>query len=157
MKCELRDWISARYPSKASESPIEQLFHASLTLLWDQMQLPRTGLQVQQQQELGNYRADFLFTVSAKSGETLRIVVELDGHDFHERTKEQASRDKARDRWMTGQGIQVMRFSGSEVWRNPFACVSECADRIHQAMYGMTAKQARFNAGAAAIRALLAD
>lgn len=155
MKCELRDWICARYPSSDSESPIEQLFHASLTLLWDHLMIPRDGVRVQQQEELGNYRADFLFTVKAKSGETVRIVVELDGHDFHERTKEQASRDKARDRWMTGQGIQVMRFSGSDVWRNPFQCVSEVADRIHQVFYGMTPQQARRKAGFDAIRKII--
>lgn len=155
MKCEMRDWISARYPSEKSESPIEQLFHASLTMMWDLLHIPRAGVQYGQQQVLGNYRADFLFTVKAKSGETVRIVVELDGHDFHERTKEQASRDKARDRWMTGQGIQVMRFSGSEVWRNPFSCVSEVADRLHQTVHGMTAKRARMQAGLDAIRKII--
>jgi len=158
MKDELRDWISARYPSDKSESPIEQLFHASLTLLWDTLMLPRgTGLKVEQQVPIGNYLADFLFTVVKKEGGKAKVVVELDGHDFHERTKEQASRDKARDRWMTANGIIVLRFTGSDVWRNPFQCAAECADRIHQVMYGVTRKEAAFRAGLEAIRRIVEE
>jgi very-short-patch-repair endonuclease len=83
-------------------------------------------------------------------------VVELDGHAFHERTKEQAAKDKARDRWMTGAGYAVVRFTGSEVWANPFAVASEVADRVHQLRYGKSRKDALAEAGFAAIRALLA-
>jgi len=156
MKDELRDWIAARHPSDKSESPVEQLFHSSLTLLWDHLMLPRNAsLAVTQQAPIGNYRADFLFTVTKMEGGKARIVIELDGHDFHERTKEQASRDKARDRWMTSNGIEVLRFTGSDVWRNPFKCVAECADRIHQVMYGMTQKEAQWAAFMENMRTIL--
>ena len=73
--------------------------------------------------ESGNYRADFLVTASLDSA--LKLVVEVDGHDFHERTKEQAARDKSRDRAMLAAGYHVMRFTGSEVWRDPNRCASE--------------------------------
>jgi very-short-patch-repair endonuclease len=63
---------------------------------------------------LDGKRADFLLSTP-----TMRLVCELDGHDFHERTKEQATRDKARDRALTSAGYTVMRFTGSEVWRDP--------------------------------------
>lgn len=52
------------------------------------------------------------------------LVVELDGHDFHERTKEQATRDKSRDRELARKGWRPARFTGSEVYRNP-RCVAE--------------------------------
>ena len=54
-----------------------------------------------------------------------RLAIELDGHDFHERTKEQAQRDKARDRALTEAGYRVLRFTGSEVWRDAGKCVDE--------------------------------
>ena len=44
-----------------------------------------------------------------------RLVVEVDGHDFHERTKEQAQRDKTRDRDLQAAGFIVFRFTGREV------------------------------------------
>lgn len=43
---------------------------------------------IEPQATVGNYRVDFQFTVrDVASGVTRRLVVECDGHDFHERTK----------------------------------------------------------------------
>lgn len=53
------------------------------------------------------------------------LVVELDGHDFHERTKEQARRDKSRDRELQMLGCDVFRFTGSEVWKEPVRPIQE--------------------------------
>lgn len=54
-----------------------------------------------------------------------RLIVELDGHEFHEKTREQAEHDKRRDRWFAAQGHRVIRFTGREVWRDVHACVTE--------------------------------
>ena len=71
------------------------------------------------------YRADFLLTVRVR-GEVLgNVVIECDGHQFHERTKEQAARDRARDRAMTLSGFKVMRFTGSELHRDLMTCVHD--------------------------------
>ena len=51
--------------------------------------------------------------------------MELDGHDFHEKTKEQASGDKRRDRYLAALGWTVLRFSGSDVYRDPAAVMDE--------------------------------
>lgn len=59
-----------------------------------------------------------------------RIAVELDGHDFHERTKEQAKRDKSRDRAFVAAGWLVLRFTGSEVFADPDGCFQQCAELI---------------------------
>lgn len=67
-----------------------------------------------------NYRLDFAVTHA-------RIAVEVDGHDFHERTKEQAARDKSRDRALQAEGWRVLRFTGSEVWNDPRRCAKEVA------------------------------
>jgi very-short-patch-repair endonuclease len=76
------------------------------------------------QAPIGPYRADFLFTCIAH-GHTRRLAVECDGHDFHERTKQQAQRDRARDRFMVAEGITVIRFTGSEIYRDPEACAEQ--------------------------------
>jgi hypothetical protein len=54
-----------------------------------------------------------------------KVIVELDGHDFHERTPEQAQKDKSRDRVLQTMGWHVMRFTGREVLRNPHQCIGE--------------------------------
>ena len=44
----------------------------------------------------------------------IKIVVELDGHDYHERTKEQADYDKSRDRSIpaAGHGLAIYGSGG---------------------------------------------
>lgn len=70
------------------------------------------------------YRVDFLFTCRCE-GFVRKLVVECDGHNFHEKTKEQAKRDKARDRDLVRKGIAVLRFTGSEIFRDPEKCREE--------------------------------
>lgn len=69
----------------------------------------------------GGYRIDFAVKVTAAKREAW-IAVECDGHDFHERTKQQAARDKARDRALTAAGYRILRFTGSEIHAEPMKC-----------------------------------
>lgn len=94
---------------------------------------PRTnGIHIWMQAPIGKYRADFLVICKIDS-KRWRFVVECDGHDFHERTKEQAQRDRERDRTMTALGYVVVRFTGSEIWRDAEACISH----LDQVMSGV--------------------
>jgi very-short-patch-repair endonuclease len=56
------------------------------------------------------------------------LAVECDGHDFHERTKDQARRDRFRDRQLLLRGIPSMRFTGSEIWRDPYSCLRQIGE-----------------------------
>lgn len=76
------------------------------------------------------FRIDFAFVgerfdPGSDRRQQVRVGVELDGHDFHERTKEQASRDKRRDRILAAGGWTMLRFTGSDVYRDPAAVLSE--------------------------------
>lgn len=62
------------------------------------------------------------------------ILIELDGHDWHERTKDQVERDKKRERFITMQGNQVFRFSGREVFKRPLDCVFEVRDHAKKSI-----------------------
>jgi very-short-patch-repair endonuclease len=55
----------------------------------------------------------------------MQLNVEVDGHEFHERTKEQARRDKSRDRALTAKGWTVLRFTGQEVWEDAVWCAQQ--------------------------------
>jgi very-short-patch-repair endonuclease len=52
-------------------------------------------------------------------GAEMKIAVELDGHDFHERTKEQVKLRDRRDRVLQRHGWIVLHISGSELVREP--------------------------------------
>ena len=69
------------------------------------------------------YRIDFCFR-HRESPDKL-LFVECDGHDFHERTKEQAERDRSKDRAIQAAGIPVLRFTGREIWRDPTMVTAE--------------------------------
>lgn len=93
---------------------------------------PIDGVFMWQQISIGPYRVDFL--LDSYPGRNLRpLVVECDGHDFHERTKEQAQRDKARDRFLVGRGYRVLRFTGSEI----FADAEEAAHQALKILLGL--------------------
>jgi hypothetical protein len=97
------------------------------------------------------FRTDFLFEVfrdvetkttneegfiviGRKAEVFARLVLEVDGHEFHEKTKEQAIRDKSRDRFITGKGLPIFRFTGSEIFNQPNQIAKEVEDYIIEIM-----------------------
>jgi very-short-patch-repair endonuclease len=103
----------------------------------------RLNLEIRPQSKVGIYRVDFVLsyfgidfvrTEVSEAGQgdewheirvDKKMVVECDGHDFHERTKEQARRDKERDRSIQALGYKVFRFTGSEVYSDVLRSASE--------------------------------
>jgi len=66
------------------------------------------------------------------SNENLKVVIECDGHDFHEKTKEQVKRDNERQLALQMAGYDVIRFSGSQIYNEPFQCVKAVYDFIEK-------------------------
>jgi very-short-patch-repair endonuclease len=58
------------------------------------------------------------------------LGIELDGHAFHEKTKDQAEKDKARERDLMAMGWTLLRFTGREVWRDPFVILDDIGDQF---------------------------
>lgn len=126
------------------ESPIEQLMFAGLTSYlryhphfrflahWD-IPAPAVCERVYciPQAQIGIYRADFLL-LDQRVSPPRRTIIECDGHDFHERTKEQAQRDRARDRWFTTNGYTVLRFTGSEIYKDVGVVVDQIAEWLER-------------------------
>ncbi len=81
------------------------------------------------QANIDRHRVDFLIRF-AFFGAELQIVVETDGHDWHERTKAQARRDRQRDRDLQAIGYEVFRFTGAEIRQSAKACAGEVLDAI---------------------------
>lgn len=96
------------------------------------------ALIVESQVQIGDHRVDFVISswtygrVHSKGAKAVngdarwrKLIVECDGHDYHERTKEQAAKDRSRDRELNGAGYDVFRFTGSELWRDPWGCAEQ--------------------------------
>jgi very-short-patch-repair endonuclease len=112
------------------ESPIEQLMMLAFrSQKGNYLALTDDGeIKILQQEEIKigkeKFRVDFL--VLARVGKKRhKIIVECDGHIFHEKTKEQAVKDKRRSRLLALEGYVVLHYTGSEIWNNPFGCARE--------------------------------
>ena len=119
--------------SSYCESPIEKMLmveivgvhHADSLLYCELFILGRysdavidmPGAYVFPQAQVDGYRIDFLVVANWSDGRRY-YVVECDGHDYHERTKQQASHDKKRDRHFTLKGWNVLRYTGPDIWRD---------------------------------------
>ena len=73
--------------------------------------------------KIGNYEPDFIIQIA--EDHILNFAIEIDGFDYHDKTKEQAARDKQRDRYFISNGYIPIRFAGTEVYRNALECVRE--------------------------------
>lgn len=125
------------------ESPIEAAFATAFVVLGEhhfgrvaiverghERDYPKSvGWQLRFQHDIGRYRADFIASPNPFD-KNRSVVVECDGHDFHERTKEQAQRDRSRDREMQMEGWKVFRFTGAEIYRNAFSCATEVFETL---------------------------
>src|SRR5258708_2763302 len=67
------------------------------------------------QHPIGPYYADFAHLDSG-------VVIEIDGAAYHS-SPEQVARDQDRQHWIEAQGWIVIRFSGSQVYRDPVRTV----------------------------------
>lgn len=143
---KLKYFIVASNNFSGSESPIElalylALVHCSLTRNPPVLAVSLPGLDIARvramegfladasaaivpQLQLGPHRVDFGAVIKCGSQERI-LVIECDGHDWHERTADQAAKDKARDRYMVEQGFAVLRFTGREIWRDALACARQ--------------------------------
>ena len=135
------DWYKARQANRFERvvretfgaydvgSPIEQLF----VMEWHYQQInERFGTHLKPQARVstdrGHVNVDFL--VKVLRSEAMPLVIELDGHDFHEKTKQQAAHDRKRERSIIRGGYHVVRFTGHEVFRDSEACVKEVAEML---------------------------
>ena len=72
-----------------------------------------------------------IFIANFVANEEIRIVVECDGHDFHEKTKEQAARDKSRERDLRSGGVEgACGLPDRMIWRDHKACARHAAKLV---------------------------
>jgi very-short-patch-repair endonuclease len=134
-----RDIMEYTMKLQKCESPIESLFclyfvYASKEQGFADSAFVRTETQKEININGRLYRVDFMLHAQIKD-EWVTLIVETDGHQFHEKTKEQARNDKARERALKAAGYEYIRFTGSEVFDNPYKCVLETMEFMKELAY----------------------
>lgn len=98
------------------ESPIERVMYVVLRDEFESSIQSKVE-KMERQKQIGKYRVDFYLSYMTDTG-LAEFIIECDGHDFHERTKAQARHDKQRDRFFTQNGYIVLRYTGSEIFKD---------------------------------------
>jgi very-short-patch-repair endonuclease len=120
--CDLVDWSDYSLEFGQAPDRLSRPFAANL-------ERDEETFNLYQQAIVGDFRVDFLMEFRGSNfGVDWGLAIEIDGHDFHERTKEQAAHDKSRDRNLVALGYHTLRFTGSEVYANPGACAKQALD-----------------------------
>lgn len=117
-------------PSLRFESPLEAVFWVWWTAVTHDLDEP-LGLAMQRAicPQGEKYRLDFVVFPLDSSIENhpnwRPLAVEVDGHEFHERTPEQVAIRDRRDRALQVSGWQVFHYSFAELTTRPAECVWE--------------------------------
>ncbi len=113
------------FETRDSANPEPEFYGPEMGPRWDNLTQIATcsGMVLSSQVQFGRSRVDFLLeSLGAPERPFTSIAIEIDGHEFHERTKEQAASDRERDIHMLEPGIPVIRFTGSQVYADPVRC-----------------------------------
>lgn len=122
------------------ESPIEQIlsielknFHLENSIYFNP-NLEIVGYENQREIECGEnkYRVDFLIPVIFYKKIYRCYIVECDGYEFHQKTKEQVQNDYIRQRNIEMSGYRIIKFTGSEVFKDANNCVTEILKYIQK-------------------------
>lgn len=126
-------WTMVDRVCEYAESPIELALMAGVLAASNISmrivpEFPNFAILPQHQWE--KYRIDFAIELTKSAPQNNLIFVECDGHDFHERTKEQAKHDRRKDRAIQIAGIPLLRFTGSEIFTDLGSCVKQVVDFV---------------------------
>ena len=134
VRAELSIAAGSEYTEDPINSPIEQLFmigwEARSAFVGDNINYVLEP-QFSKEELTGSYRLDFRIAVPPDSDSPALdtngplIGIELDGHEWHEKTKRQAEYDKKRDRYLAAKGWHILRFTGAEIFRDPDKAIEE--------------------------------
>ena len=110
------------------ESSIERLFLEAFDAIRTKDRNTMLDYYLIPQVEIGNYRVDFELI----NHKDKKIIVECDGHEFHQKSKQQVEKDNQRERDLKKLGYEVVRFSGSEIFKDAEKCVKDLLDILNR-------------------------
>lgn len=148
LSCDIElDPVTMSYIAETIESPLQAIFWVwfeaevkcdIMTVASEDWELPDLDPEREVTCSSGEkYRLDFAVTLKDPAPLIVRsdlgfrefkIAVELDGHDFHERTPEQVALRNRRDDDLAHDGWRVLHFSGQEIHRHPRGCAQRVID-----------------------------
>lgn len=123
--------------SDVLQSPIEDMFWLSCDVFMQATGIAYNdslsgGIFVQPQIKVGKFVVDFVAKQVGIGPDTHLgpVIVELDGHDFHDRNKKERAYEKSRDRFFVKNGYRVVHYTGSEIYADPYKAAFEVLEMV---------------------------
>lgn len=127
------------------KSPIEKILSielADLTFEWsyfDKIEIldivPQKNIYIDKKHYIADFLIEILFKHNDKNIAIMNLIIECDGHEFHERTKEQVIKDNQRNRDLLNNDYHILHFSGSEIYNTSTKCKREIIKYILNQYY----------------------
>lgn len=117
-------------PDLKIDSPIEMLFYVAINALRKINRMDGDSgvtVSIQPQRKIEKYRVDFVVSeIDWRKEKTNKsVIVECDGHEFHEKDEKARRYEKQRDRKLQSLGWKIFRFTGKEITDNPVMVAAE--------------------------------
>lgn len=122
------------------ESPIEIIFLTAYEIyrqMYDNdiFMQPQTEIECGEKTYFADFTIEFDELVNHEFKEDFKLIIECDGYEFHQKTKKQVDYDNKREYDLKMQGYEILRFSGSEIYNNPFGSVEKVLNYIEEKAY----------------------
>lgn len=154
-KADIFTEVCGFFISEECKSPIEQLFDFAFRIVnfmhEGHNDSPEIELTPQYKIKANGkkYYADFFYDSDYPNTEYgkykgknhLKLIIECDGHDFHEKTKEQVAHDNERDFNLKVSGYDILHYSGSQIHNDPLGCAFEVYNYIQLKVGGWEQKE----------------
>lgn len=148
-------WRGMRLAIDANKttSPIEQLFFVAFLAIIRMSEEKyrevivldggyyKVGYEMECQYNIGQYYADFLISNYSLDYDHIKnkwvqkkvsLIVECDSQQWHERDEKERRYEKKRERYLVSKGYVIYRFTGKEIFENPYKPVCDVIDFLTQ-------------------------
>lgn len=124
------------------KSPIEKIFITAFEMYIHMSNKEEFFLFPQEKVQIDNktYYADFMFKADEYLtklilGKEIRnynykLIIECDGYEFHQKTRQQVQKDNEREYDLKMAGYEILRFSGSQIYNEPLKCAEDTYNYI---------------------------
>lgn len=119
------------------ESPIELILTTSIEIY---KAINKDNLYYEPQTEViinnKKYIVDFMIFsdkyVNTDLPENFKLIIECDGFEFHHSNKKQVEYDNKREYDFKTAGYQILRFTGTEIYKEPLECAKKIFDYLEK-------------------------
>lgn len=114
------------------KSPIEKMFLMAFCVIkreyYDDYKIeiyPQKKICISDKTYYADFSIEYKDENPFSDGFCFELIIECDGHEFHKATKQQVKHDNERDLALKNAGYDVIHFSGSQIYENPWKCADE--------------------------------